>query len=124
MHTGMDFAAPRGTKIYSTGDGIVEEISFAGNGYGDYIVVNHGFGYETLYGHLSKNLVHKGEKVKRGTILGLVGSTGLSTAPHVHYEVIKNGKKINPVNYFHNDLKPADYEKLVKLANRANKSFD
>ena len=124
MHTGIDFAAPRGTKIYSTGDGVVEEVEYNDRGYGNYVVINHGFGYETLYGHMSKVIAKRGQKVKRGTIIGLVGSTGLSTAPHCHYEVIKNGKKINPINYFHNDLKPADYEKLVKLANKSGKSFD
>lgn len=124
MHTGIDFAAPRGTKIYATGDGVVEEVEYNDRGYGEYVLINHGFGYETLYGHMSKIIAKPGQKVKRGTIIGLVGSTGLSTAPHCHYEVIKNGKKINPINYFHNDLKPSDYEKLVKLANKAGKSFD
>lgn len=119
MHTGIDFAAPRGTKIYATGDGIVEEVEHNDRGYGEYVLINHGFGYETLYGHMSKIIAKPGQRVKRGTIIGLVGSTGLSTAPHCHYEVIKNGKKINPINYFHNDLKPSDYEKLVKLANKA-----
>jgi murein DD-endopeptidase MepM/ murein hydrolase activator NlpD len=124
MHEGLDFAAAKGTKVYATGDGIVEKVEFNGRGFGNFVVINHGFGYETIYGHLSKQLVKVGQKIKRGTVIGLVGSTGLSTAPHLHYEVVKDGKKINPVNYFHNDLKPSDYEKLVKLANRANKSFD
>jgi murein DD-endopeptidase MepM/ murein hydrolase activator NlpD len=124
MHEGLDFAAPKGTKVYATGDGIVEKVEFNGRGFGNFIVINHGFGYETLYGHLSKQLVRPGQKVKRGSVIGLVGSTGLSTAPHLHYEVVKGGKKVNPINYFHNDLSAADYERLVKLANRANKSFD
>jgi murein DD-endopeptidase MepM/ murein hydrolase activator NlpD len=124
MHEGLDFAAPRGTKVYATGDGIVEKVEFNGRGLGNFIVINHSFGYETVYGHLSKQLVRTGQKVKRGSVIGLVGSTGLSTAPHLHYEVVKGNKKVNPINYFHNDLNPADYEKLVKLANRANKSFD
>jgi len=124
MHTGIDFAAPRGTKIYATGDGVVEDVVRGDRGYGDYVMINHGFGYETLYGHMSKIIAKSGQRVKRGTIIGLVGSTGLSTAPHCHYEVIQNGKKINPINYFHNDLKPADYEKLVRLANKSGKSFD
>ena len=123
MHEGLDFAAPKGTKIYATGDGVVEKVEY-GSGFGNFVMINHGYGYETIYGHMSKQLVRVGQKIKRGSVIGLVGSTGLSTAPHVHYEVVKNGKKINPVNYFHNDLKPADYEKLIKLANKANKSFD
>jgi murein DD-endopeptidase MepM/ murein hydrolase activator NlpD len=93
-------------------------------GYGNHIVINHGFGFETLYGHMSKFAVRAGKKVKRGEIIGYVGSTGLSTAPHVHYEVIKNGEKINPINYFYNDISPAQYQQLIELASRANQSFD
>ena len=95
-----------------------------GAGYGQHVIINHGFGYETLYGHMSKILVHAGQKVKRGSMIGLVGSTGLSTAPHLHYEVIKNGKKIDPINFFHNDLNSAEYAKILEIAKHSNQSFD
>ncbi|MCB0430981.1 MAG: M23 family metallopeptidase, partial [Flavobacteriales bacterium] len=96
MHTGMDFTAPRGTDIYATGDGVVE-LAETGSGYGKHVVINHGYDYKTLYGHMSKILVRQGEKVKRGQIIGLVGNTGVSAGPHCHYEVIKAGVKVNPV---------------------------
>jgi murein DD-endopeptidase MepM/ murein hydrolase activator NlpD len=93
-------------------------------GYGNHIVIDHGYGYQTLYGHLSRYAVRQGQKVKRGEIIGYVGSTGTSTAPHLHYEVIKGGEKINPINFFYNDLSPADYEKVLELASKSNQSFD
>ena len=124
MHTGLDFTAAKGTPIYTTGDGIVEGYDPNGAGYGQHVIINHGFGYETLYGHMSKILVHAGQKVKRGSMIGLVGSTGLSTAPHLHYEVIKNGKKIDPINFFHNDLNSAEYAKILEIAKHSNQSFD
>ena len=123
MHTGIDFAAPTGTPVCATGDGVVEEAGYA-SGYGLHIVINHSWGYETLYGHLSKSLVKKGQKIKRGQIIGKVGSTGLSTGSHLHYEVIKNNRKINPIDYFHNDLTTTEYEAIVKLANQSKKSLD
>jgi murein DD-endopeptidase MepM/ murein hydrolase activator NlpD len=123
MHTGIDFAAKLGTPIYATGDGVV--IGPAGNqsGYGRVVVINHGFGYQTLYAHMSKTAVKVGQRVKRGQLIGYVGSTGLSVAPHLHYEVIKNGKKINPVHFFYNDLTPAEYEEVVREASRVTQSL-
>lgn len=124
MHPGMDFAAEQGTLIYSTGDGVVERADNLAQGYGNHVVVNHGFGYQTLYGHMSKIAVKAGQKVKRGQLLGYVGSTGLSTAPHLHYEVIKGGEKVNPINYYYNDLSPQQYQQLVELSKKASQSFD
>lgn len=124
MHPGMDFAAEQGTRIYSTGDGVVERADNLAQGYGNHVVVNHGFGYQTLYGHMSKIAVKAGQKVKRGQLLGYVGSTGLSTAPHLHYEVIKGGEKVNPINYYYNDLSPQQYQELVELSKKSSQSFD
>lgn len=119
MHWGIDFSAPTGTPIYATADG---EISFTGRkgGYGNCVVIKHGFGYETLYGHMNQISVRRKQKVKRFEIIGYVGNTGLSRAPHVHYEVIKDNKKINPVNFFYNDFTPAEFEKILELASRDN----
>lgn len=124
FHPGLDFAANSGTEIYATGDGIVERADDMAQGYGNHVVIDHGFGYKTLYGHMSKMAVTPGQKVKRGQLIGYVGSTGLSTAPHVHYEVIKNGEKINPINFFYNDLSPAEYEEMIRMASQATQSFD
>jgi len=124
FHAGMDFAATTGTEIYATGDGIVERADDGAQGYGNHVVINHGYGYQTLYGHMSKFKVRAGQKVKRGDIIGLVGSTGTSTAPHLHYEVIKNGNKINPVNFYYNDLSPSEYEQMIEISSRASQSFD
>lgn len=125
MHKGLDFSAPKGTPIFSTGDGVVTNSkNVGGRGYGKYVVIDHGYGYETLYGHMSKVNVRRGQKVKRGDIIGYVGNTGSSTAPHLHYEVIKNGRKINPINFFYNDLTPAEYEEMINLASQENQSFD
>ena len=124
FHTGIDFSAPRGTEIYSTGDGVVQEVDKKNRGYGNHIVVDHGFGYQTLYAHMSRFNVRVGQKVKRGDVIGYVGSTGTSTAPHLHYEVIKNGEKINPMNFFFNDLTPEEYERVIELSSQSNQSFD
>ncbi len=124
MHTGLDFTAPRGTPVFASGDGMVIVASSSYGGYGNQIVINHGYGYQTLYAHLSGFAVRKGTKVKRGDKIGYVGSTGKSTAPHLHYEVIKNGYKVNPVFFFYNDLTPAEYEKMLKLAEQAHQSLD
>ncbi|MCB9191159.1 MAG: peptidoglycan DD-metalloendopeptidase family protein [Flavobacteriales bacterium] len=124
FHTGIDFTAPRGTEIYATGDGVIEDVVSKGRGYGNHVIVDHGFGYQTLYAHMSRFKVRKGEKVKRGDVIGYVGSTGTSTAPHLHYEVIKNGEKINPMNFFFNDLSPEEYEKVIELSSQSNQSFD
>jgi len=124
FHPGMDFAAPQGTEIYSTGDGTIERADALAQGYGNHIVINHGYGYKTLYGHMSKMAVRAGQVVKRGQLIGYVGSTGLSTAPHVHYEVIKAGEKMNPINYYYNDLTPEQYQKLIELSSQSSQSFD
>jgi len=113
MHDGIDFTAPTGTKIFAAGDGVVESVKLSRTGYGNVVVINHGFGYKTLYAHCSKIPVKEGEKVTRGTIIGLVGNTGLSTGPHLHFEVHKNGKRINPINFFSQDLTPEQYDEMI-----------
>jgi murein DD-endopeptidase MepM/ murein hydrolase activator NlpD len=123
MHTGIDFTAPRGTPIYSTGDGVVEEVRIEFGGYGRQVIINHGFGYKTLYAHMEEFNVKVGDKVKRGDCIGYVGNSGLSTAPHLHYEVIKDGKRVNPVHYFFQDLNDEEYEKILELASIENQSL-
>lgn len=124
MHTGIDFTAATGTPIYATGDGTVTESGYDNGGYGNNVVINHGYGYESLYGHMKKVKVRSGDRVKRGEVIGWIGSTGKSTGPHLHYEVIKNGEKIDPIHFFFNDLTAADYERLTKIAAASNQSFD
>lgn len=124
FHPGMDFAANTGTEIYSTGDGTVERADATAQGYGNHVVIDHGFGYKTLYGHMTKFIVKPGQKVKRGQLIGFVGSTGLSTAPHVHYEVHKNGEVVNPINYYYNDLTPEQYQKLIEISSQSSQTFD
>ena len=124
MHKGIDFSAPKGTEVYATGDGVIQSVKRQRWGYGVHIIINHGYGYTTLYGHLSKTLVRPGQKVKRGQLIGQVGSTGKSTAPHLHYEVAKNGVQVNPIGYFYNDLTPEQYEEIIKLSSNPNQSFD
>jgi len=123
MHFGVDFTAPRGTPIYATGDGIIERVIKNFGGYGRQIIIRHGFGYKTLYAHMQDIEVNVGQKVKRGDKIGTVGNTGLSTAPHLHYEVVKDGKKVNPVNYFFMDLNDEEYEKILELASIENQSL-
>lgn len=123
MHTGIDFAAPIGTPIYATADGTITNVSLRFSGYGKMIEVDHGFGYKTRYAHLHDFNVKVGQQVKRGELIGYVGNTGLSTAPHLHYEVLLNNKPINPVHYFFNDLSPDEYEKILELASRDNMSL-
>tara|TARA_B100001248_G_scaffold236903_1_gene200534 strand:+ start:1383 stop:2351 length:969 start_codon:yes stop_codon:yes gene_type:complete len=122
MHKGMDFTAPIGTEIYATGDGIVEKVGWVG-GYGRTIMINHGFGYKTRYAHCSKYNCRKGQKVKRGDLIGFVGNTGQSSGPHLHYEVFKNNRQINPVNFFFNDLSPEEYDKVIEISSRPNQSL-
>jgi murein DD-endopeptidase MepM/ murein hydrolase activator NlpD len=117
MHWGIDLTAPSGTPIYATADGTVNFNGRKG-GYGKTCMIDHGYGYETLYGHMKTITVRKGQQVKRGEIIGYVGSTGLSQSPHVHYEVIYNNKKVNPVNYFYNDFTPEEFEKVLEIASR------
>lgn len=124
FHPGMDFAAPEGTEIHATGDGVIERADNTAQGYGNHVVINHGYGYETLYGHMQKIVVRVGQQVKRGQLIGFVGSTGLSTAPHVHYEVHKAGQNLNPINFYYNDLSPEQYQKLIELSAQSSQSFD
>jgi len=124
FHAGMDFTAPRGTEVYATGDGVVELAKRSVGGYGKQIIINHGYGFRTRYAHLNAFSVELGQKVKRGQLIGLVGSTGKSTAPHLHYEVLKNGKAVNPINYYFNDLTPEEYEKMLEISAQSNQSFD
>jgi len=124
MHAGVDFTADRGTEVYATGDGVVELVESKRWGYGKSIIINHGFGYKTRYAHLSKFEVKQGQKVKRGELIGLIGSTGKSTGPHLHYEVIKNGEKVNPIGYFHGDLSPEQYEKMLEMAENDYEAMD
>ena len=123
MHTGIDFSASIGTPIYATADGVIEKVKVHFSGYGKQIMIDHGYGYTTRYAHMHEFAVKEGEKVKRGQVIGYVGNTGTSTAPHLHYEVHKNGKKINPVHYFFNDLNAEEYEKIVELASIENQSL-
>ena len=124
LHAGMDFSAKTGTPIYSTGNGVVKKTKRSRRGYGNYIEIDHGYGYVTLYAHMQKFIVKRGQKVKRGEIIGYVGNTGTSVAPHLHYEVHKDGRKINPVNFYYNDLNPEEYEKMLEISSRSNQSFD
>jgi murein DD-endopeptidase MepM/ murein hydrolase activator NlpD len=124
FHYGMDFTAPTGTEIYATGDGVIELTESSMRGYGNEIVINHGYGYKTLYGHMSGFNVKQGQHVRRGDVIGYVGSTGLSTAPHLHYEVMLNGEKVNPVNYYFNDLTPSEYERMIELSIKSGQTFD
>ncbi len=124
MHYGMDFTAPTGTDIYASGNGTVSKVEYSKRGLGTHVIIDHGYGYQTIYGHMSKILIRRGQKVKRGDVIGKVGSTGTSTAPHLHYEVAKQGKKINPINFFYNDLSPEEYETMIEMSSRSNQSFD
>lgn len=124
FHAGMDFSAKTGTPIYATGDGVVRRADNKASGYGNHIVIKHGFGYETLYVHLSKYKARVGQKVKRGDIIGYVGSTGRSEAPHLHYEVHKGGKAINPINFYYGTISAKEYVLISKLANQENQSLD
>ena len=123
LHTGIDFTAPRGTPIIATGDGVIEKAG-RGSGYGNRVVINHGYGYQTQYAHMFKIEVKVGQKVKRGDQIGLVGSTGASTAPHCHYEVMHKGKKVNPIQYVLDGLSPKEYQNLVDKAATHNESMD
>lgn len=123
-HTGMDFTADKGAEVYVTGDGVVEEIERKKWGYGNCIIVNHGYGYKTRYAHLSGFKVKKGQKLKRGELIGLVGSTGKSTGPHLHYEVEINGVKVNPIGYYHSDLSPEQFEQLLEMSDNSYQSMD
>lgn len=124
FHAGMDFTADIGTEVYATGDGVVQKSTNDGWGYGNHVIISHGFGYTTLYGHLSRIAVRPGAKIKRGQIIGYVGSTGRSTGPHLHYEVRKNGNPINPAFFYHNDLSDEQYQRMLEMSKRETKRFD
>ena len=124
FHAGMDFSAKTGTPIYATGDGKVFKVSKSKRGYGNHVIIDHGYGYKTLYAHMSKTAVTKNQKVARGDVIGFVGNTGKSVAPHLHYEVHKDGKKINPVNFYYNDLNAEEYERMIEISSQSNQSFD
>lgn len=124
FHNGMDFSAKSGTPIYATGDGIVKKADGTVSGFGNHVEINHGYGYMTLYAHLSKYKVRAGQKVKRGDIIGFVGSTGRSEAPHLHYEVHKNGEVVNPLNFYYGSISAKEYVLITKLANQENQSLD
>ncbi|MES2811975.1 MAG: M23 family metallopeptidase [Bacteroidota bacterium] len=124
MHKGMDFTSPTGTPVYATGDGVVKRADAGASGFGNHIVISHGFGYETLYAHLSRYNCRPGKRVKRGDIIGFVGSTGRSQAPHCHYEVHKNGQAINPINFYYGNISAVEYTAIAKLATQENQSFD
>jgi murein DD-endopeptidase MepM/ murein hydrolase activator NlpD len=124
MHEGMDFTAKTGTPIYATGDGVVERADNTASGYGNHIVIRHGFGYETLYAHLSGYKCKPGQRIKRGDIIGYVGSTGRSEGPHLHYEVHKNGKVVNPLNFYYGNISAVEYVAIAQAANQENQSFD
>jgi murein DD-endopeptidase MepM/ murein hydrolase activator NlpD len=124
FHAGLDFAAPQGTPIYATADGRVTTAGNTGNGFGNHVEINHGYGYETLYGHMFRIKVRSGQVVKRGEVIGWVGSTGKSTGPHLHYEVHKGGRPLDPIYFFYNDLTPEQYQQILKLATSSNQSFD
>ena len=124
MHKGMDFSAPTGTPIYAPSDGKVIRVDSRSAGYGKHIRIEHGFGYVTLYAHLSEYNVRRGQRVKRGDVIGFVGNTGRSVAPHLHYEIRKDGKHLNPINFYYGDLNTEEFNALLEAANRENQSLD
>ena len=124
FHEGIDFTAAVGTPIYATGDGIVSEAERNSGGYGNKIIINHGYSYETVYAHLSKIKVKVGQRVKRGEIIGLMGNTGKSTAPHLHYEVHKAGVPMNPIYFFFNDITPAEYQAMIEMSSKPSQTLD
>jgi murein DD-endopeptidase MepM/ murein hydrolase activator NlpD len=124
FHSGMDFTAPTGTDIYATGDGVIATVQSSKRGWGNHIIINHGYGYSTIYAHLDGFNAQSGQKVERGDVIGFVGNTGLSIAPHLHYEVKLNGINVDPVNYYFNDLTPEEYERMIEIASKTGQSFD
>ena len=123
-HFGMDFSAVRGTPVYATGNGVIKRVDNRAAGFGKHIRIDHGFGYVSIYAHLDKYNVKRGQKVKRGQIIGFVGNTGRSVAPHLHYEIVKDGKKINPINFYYGNLSPDEFNILVQQASQENESLD
>lgn len=124
FHYGMDFSSPQGTPVYATGDGVVIRADDGSSGYGNHIRIDHGYGYVTLYGHLSAYNVRAGQHVKRGDLIGKVGSTGRSEAPHLHYEVMKNGEHINPIHFYYGNLSADEYAEMLHVSTQENQSLD
>ena len=124
MHWGMDFSAKTGTPIYATGDGRIARADARAVGFGNHVRIDHGFGYVSIYAHMDKIVVRRGNKVKRGDLIGYVGNTGRSVAPHLHYEIVKDGRKINPINFYSGSLSPVEFEELVNQASQENQSLD
>jgi len=124
MHNGIDFSAPIGTPVYATGNGVVKIVTRSARGLGNQILIDHGYGYETLYACMDELNVRNGQEVKRGDLIGTVGDTGLSVAPHLHYEVHLDGESMNPINYFFLELSPAEYERLILISKMSGQSFD
>jgi murein DD-endopeptidase MepM/ murein hydrolase activator NlpD len=124
FHEGMDFSAPIGTEVYATGDGVVKRVIRSQGGYGNHIEIDHGFGYSTVYAHLNDFNVKRGQKIKRGDVIGFVGNTGKSTGPHLHYEVRVKCRPVNPAHYYFQDLAPEQYEEMIQIASNSNQTFD
>jgi len=124
FHPGLDFSAPQGTPIYATAQGVVRTAGNLGNGYGNHVIINHGYQYSTLYGHMYRIKVRVGQSVKRGEVIGYVGNSGKSTGSHLHYEVMKGKKHLDPIYFFYNDLTPEQYQQILKIASSRNQSFD
>jgi len=124
FHSGMDFTAPTGTDVYATGNGTVKMVKSARRELGNHVIIDHGFGYETVYAHLNAFNVRVGQKVRRGDVIGFVGSTGLSTAPHLHYEVRVNGSAVDPAMYYFNDLTPEEYDRMLEISSKSGQTFD
>jgi len=123
-HNGMDFTAPSGTPIYATGNGKVKRADNTASGFGQHIEIDHGYGYKTIYAHLSKYNVKRGQNVSRGDLIGFVGNTGRSVGPHLHYEVHKNGRPINPINFYYGNLTPEEFKEMLKTASQEGQSYD
>lgn len=124
MHKGMDFTAPKGTPIYATGNGIVKRADNRASGFGNHIEIDHGYGYATIYAHMSKYNVKRGQKIKRGDLIGFVGNTGRSSGAHLHYEVHKNGHAIDPINFYYGNLTPEEFKEMLKAASQEGQSYD
>jgi len=124
FHNGMDFTAPAGTDVYSTGNGVIVAVLSSKRGLGNHIIIDHSFGYTSIYAHLSNFNVRVGQKVQRGDVIGFVGNTGTSVANHLHYEIKLNGTNIDPVNYYFEDLTAAEYERMIEIASKTGQSFD
>ncbi len=124
FHYGIDFTASTGTDIYATGNGVIEAVIKAYRGYGNHVIVDHGYGFKSLYAHMHDFNVRPGQAVNRGDVIGTVGSSGTSTGPHLHYEILKGGEKVNPINYFFNDLNPEEYEQMIEISTNSGQTFD